>query len=61
MPSKCVTAVVAVDQEVFTAPLNKICSITGIQAPAAAGAGTITIKIRLQPRLVMVQQQLVLH
>lgn len=44
MASKCVTAVVIADQTVFTAPLNKVCRITGIQAAASVGAGTITIK-----------------
>lgn len=44
MASKCVTGVVAADQTVFTAPLNKVCRITGIQAAASAGTGTITIK-----------------
>jgi len=44
MASKCVTTVVAADQTVFTAPVNKVCRLTGIQISAPNGVGVITIK-----------------
>lgn len=45
MASKCVTTVLNAYQEVFTAPLNKVCRITGIQiSNGTANPSTVTIR-----------------